>query len=79
MHDFFSLSKNLGSCGIGATIRIGREMLCLPYAGFFLLDISALTNPTPPYNPIPPLQWWSRILGWCRIGECVAARTWVGL
>ena len=24
-------------CGIGATIRIGREMLCLPYAGFFLL------------------------------------------
>jgi hypothetical protein len=23
-------------CGIGATIRIGQEMLCLPYAGFFL-------------------------------------------
>ena len=22
-------------CGIGATIRIGQEMLCLPYAGFF--------------------------------------------
>ena len=22
-------------CGIGATIRIGREMLCLSYAGFF--------------------------------------------
>ena len=21
---------------MGATIRIGREMLCLPYAGFFL-------------------------------------------
>ena len=21
---------------IGATIRIGREMLCLPYAGFFI-------------------------------------------
>ena len=21
-------------CDIGATIRIGREMLCLPYAGF---------------------------------------------
>ena len=21
--------------GIGATIRIGREMLCLPYAGYF--------------------------------------------
>jgi hypothetical protein len=26
--------------GIGATIRIGREMLCLPYAGFFLLTPS---------------------------------------
>ena len=24
------------SYGIGATIRIGQEMLCLPYAGFFL-------------------------------------------
>jgi hypothetical protein len=23
------------SYGIGATICIGREMLCLPYAGFF--------------------------------------------
>ena len=23
-------------CGIGATIRIGREILCLPNAGFFL-------------------------------------------
>ena len=22
-------------CGIGATIRIGRDMLCLPYAGIF--------------------------------------------
>ena len=26
------------SYGIGATIRIGREMLCLPYAGFFLMN-----------------------------------------
>jgi hypothetical protein len=25
------------SYGIGATIRIGREMLCLPYAGFLLI------------------------------------------
>ena len=40
--DFFRLKKNgfLGILGppyrgIGATIRIGREMLCLPYAGFF--------------------------------------------
>ena len=28
--------------GIGATIRIGREMLCLPYAGFFLSLITLL-------------------------------------
>ena len=25
-----------GFLGIGATIRIGRESWCLPYAGFFL-------------------------------------------
>ena len=38
----FSVFKKIGFlgflgppyCGIGATIRIGREMLCLPYAGF---------------------------------------------
>ena len=40
---FFQFFKKMGFlgilgppyCGIGATIRIGREMLCLPYAGFF--------------------------------------------
>ena len=40
---FFRLKKKvwfLGTpgptyCGIGATIRIGQEMLCLPYVGFF--------------------------------------------
>ena len=25
-------------CGIGATIRMGREMLCLPYAGFLFMN-----------------------------------------
>ena len=43
LDDFLRFSKKLGFlgifgqpyCGIGATIRIGREMLCLPYAGFF--------------------------------------------
>ena len=29
-------------CGIGATIRIGQEMLCLPYAGFFIIFCSTL-------------------------------------
>ena len=44
--DSFRFSKKLGLdilgptyCGISATIRIGREMLCLPYAGFFTRDI----------------------------------------
>ena len=44
MDDFSRFSKKNGFlgilgppyCGIGATIRIGREILCLPYAGFFL-------------------------------------------
>ena len=44
MDDFFPFNKKfrfLGIpgppyCGIGATIHIGREMLCLPYAGFLL-------------------------------------------
>ena len=27
-----------GFFGIGATIRIGREMLCRPYAGFFFTE-----------------------------------------
>ena len=27
---------------IGATIRIGREILCLPYAGFFVTDSKLL-------------------------------------
>ena len=43
LDDFFRFSKKIGflgfhgppSYGIGATIRIGREMLCLPYAEFF--------------------------------------------
>ena len=42
LDDFFPFFKKIGfwgilgppSYGINATIRIGREMLCLPYAGF---------------------------------------------
>ena len=30
------------SYGIGATIRIGREMLCLPYAGFLFVHLPVL-------------------------------------
>ena len=32
------------SYGIGATIRIGREMLCFPYAGFFIPRIDLLQS-----------------------------------
>ena len=31
-----------GFFGIGATIRISREMLCLPYAGFFFQGVPHL-------------------------------------
>ena len=45
LDDFFSFFNKIGFlgilgppyCDIGATIRIGWEMLCLPYAGFFLI------------------------------------------
>ena len=38
---FFSANFALlaGFFGIGATIRINQEMLCVPYAGFFLLNL----------------------------------------
>ena len=43
LDDFFPFFRKFGFlgilgppyCVIGATIRINREMLCLPYAGFF--------------------------------------------
>ena len=31
-------------CGFSATIRIGREMLCLPYAGFFNAVLTAFLH-----------------------------------
>ena len=36
--------------GIGATIRIGQEMLCLPIAGFFFVIVQAVLIPAP--------TWW---------------------
>ena len=33
------------SYGIGATIRIGREIQCLPYAGFFLVKTAFMMMP----------------------------------
>ena len=48
-------------CGIGATIRIGREMLCLPYTGFFFENVQKKVPKKLPQNfwiwvePPPPL------------------------
>ena len=47
LDSFFQFFKKIGFlgilgppyCGIGATIRIGQEMFCLPYAGFFLTGL----------------------------------------
>ena len=33
-----------GKTSIGATIRIGREIRCLPYAGFFLFVYASLSD-----------------------------------
>ena len=38
------ITQPLQNC-IGPTIRIGQEILCLPYAGFFL-DIHLFTDET---------------------------------
>ena len=62
MDDFFHLSKNLGfwvflvhpTVVISATIRIGQEMLCLLYAGFFL--------PLPGCVALPQMGYENRVL-----------------
>jgi hypothetical protein len=56
---FFPFKKKLGFLailgppyrGIGATIRIGQEMLCLPYAGFFFYNILYRITYIEPYRP----------------------------
>ena len=62
-------------CGTGATIRIGQEMLCLPYAGFFIkrnkktILFQMLMTAEPVYNfisilpPSTPHPFSSLILG----------------
>ena len=43
MHHFFQKKSNFGAFfGIGASIRMGREIQCLPYAGFFDLESDKL-------------------------------------
>ena len=41
-------------CGIGATILIGREMLCLPYAGLFLGLSQQTQDELLELIPLPP-------------------------
>ena len=51
-NDFFSFFKKVGFLailgppyrGIGATIRIGQEILCLPYAGFLQIFSQNMNN-----------------------------------
>ena len=66
---FCWLCLGLPSYGVGATIRIGREMLCLPYAGFFRYDdlipkklrvFSAENRASDLWMPETPLQNCSR-------------------
>ena len=52
LDDFFPFFKKIGFggilgppyYGIGATIRISREMLCLPYAGLFSSSMLHMTH-----------------------------------
>ena len=73
MDDFFAFFKKIGFlcifgppyCGIGATIRVGREMLCLPYAGFFFsVSEGALLNTLKLFvgKRKNALEFWSELL-----------------
>ena len=64
MDYFFRFPKKIGFsgilgppyCGIGATIRIGREILCLPYAGFLcMMSIFPICSEQPVLSccPVP--------------------------
>ena len=55
---------------IGATIRIGREILCLPYAGFFQ-NIMPLFKMLLFGNGLPQLTYFSN--KHCVEGEIVAS------
>ena len=73
LDDFFCFSKNSGFlgppyCGIGATIRIGREMLCLPYAGnFYKLELVAKLITDPSHAKSAPLKKYNIANGPCYI------------
>ena len=50
---FFGVLCILGPtyCGLGATIRIGREIRCLPYAGFLLYHPKGRPKPKGKTSP----------------------------
>ena len=65
MHDFFQFfKKNSGFFGISATIRIGREMPCIPYAGFVTYLFPSLSPLDTQFlrESLPFLRSHSRVL-----------------
>ena len=59
--------------GIGATIRIGREIQCLPYAGFFVISCDTPLQQCYDYQPhISPfdLIWFTQNLNIIYHGIC---------
>ena len=66
-------------CGIGATIRIVQEMLCLPYAGFFSRSLPYRPFPA---NPTADTNRHPRSFGiykqtWAKLGGCFTNLKWV--
>ena len=56
------------SYGIGATIRIGRDMLCLPYAGFFFLGMNDLIMSTKTIGLVGRGSGWPKV--GIELGSC---------
>ena len=73
LDDFFLFFKKIGFggilgppyYGIGATIRIGRDMLCLPYAGFLRYSLNVFLPPLPEVRCSKVLQVrnaWGKVM-----------------
>ena len=71
-------------CGIGATIRIGREILCLPYAGFLPWPLPE-RQPMVLWLPIrdvtdSPSKWTEKnrhVCNWSRVVDYVMTVSWL--
>ena len=63
------------NCGIGATIRIGREMLCPPYAGFLKHNIYRPDTSTD-YHVKYACQKLLYLVHMCKSTECNELNTY---